>query len=182
MAGLAGGTDWQAWTAGYFPVVGGNLAGEWLQVLLTIGGLVSAAGLFAALLLSVSRMPFVVARDGWLPQFITKEHAKYGTPWVAILLCAVIYSVFTLGPFEVAGGGGRVHLLAGVDARVHRVDRASHQAPRHAASVPGAVGLARGGAVTALPTAIILFAVWQTVQDEGIGAMYLSSAPRSSGR
>lgn len=28
--------------------------------------------------------------------------------------------------------------------------------------------------ITALPTAIILFAVWQTVQDEGIGAMYLS--------
>ena len=31
LAGMAGGTDWQAWTAGYFPVVAGNLAGAWLK-------------------------------------------------------------------------------------------------------------------------------------------------------
>ena len=174
MAGLAGGTDWQAWTAGYFPVVGGNLAGEWLQVLLTIGGLVSAAGLFAALLLSVSRIPFVVARDGWLPQFITKEHAKYGTPWVAILICAVIYSVFTLGPFEalvvvdvfIYSLGLMLEFIALIALRIKRPDM-----PRPFRVPWGWPGVVL---ITALPTAIILFAVWQTVQDEGIGAMYLS--------
>ena len=93
---MAGGTDWQAWTAGYFPVVAGNLAGEWLQVLMTIGGLISAVGLFSALLFSVSRVPFVLARDGWLPQSITREHHRYGTPWVAIVICSAIYSIFTL--------------------------------------------------------------------------------------
>jgi amino acid transporter len=90
LAGLAGGRDWQAWTAGYFPVIGGNLAGEWLQVLLTIGGLISAVGLFSALLLSVTRVPFVLARDGFLPQIMTREHKRYGTPWVSIVVSSVI--------------------------------------------------------------------------------------------
>ena len=48
-----------------------------------------------------------------------------------------------VGAVRVAGGGGRVHLLVGTDARVRGADCASHQTARYAATVPGAVGVVR---------------------------------------
>ena len=62
--------------------------------------LVSAAGLFSALLLSVTRVPFVMGEDGYLPKVLFKVHRKYGTPWVALVVSSAIYSVFILGPFQ----------------------------------------------------------------------------------
>jgi amino acid transporter len=62
--------------------------------------LVSSAGLFSAQLLAYSRLPFVLAADGFLPPAITRLHPKFGTPWIAILLCAVLYSFFTLQAFK----------------------------------------------------------------------------------
>ena len=60
---------------------------------MTFGGLISAVGLFSALLLSVTRVPFVLAQDGFLPKTMTKEHPRYGTPYVSIILSSVIYAV-----------------------------------------------------------------------------------------
>ena len=94
-----GGTDWEAWTAGYFSTVADNLAGPVVAGWLTIGGLVSAAGLYAALLVSVSRVPYVLADDGWLPKWLTVTHRRYGTPWAAIVFCSAIYSLFSLSAF-----------------------------------------------------------------------------------
>jgi len=34
-----------------------------------------------------------------MPKFMVKVHPKYGTPWVAILFCGLIYSVFSLSAF-----------------------------------------------------------------------------------
>lgn len=174
LAGMAGGTDWQAWTAGYFPVVGGNLAGEWLQVLLTVGGLISAVGLFSALLLSVTRVPFVLARDGLLPQVMTRESKRYGTPWVSIVVSSTIYSIFCFGAFQ---------SLVVVDVFVYSLALMLEFAALIALRrrLPG---LARpftipGGwigifLVTVFPVMIIAFAVYQTVVDSGISALYLS--------
>jgi amino acid transporter len=174
IAGLAGSTDWQAWTAGYFPTLGGNLAGNWLKVLLTIGGLVSAVGLFSALLLSVSRIPFVMAADGWLPRFMEKEHRSYGTPWVAIVVCSLIYSIFTLGPFA---------SLVVVDVFVYSLAlmlefaalialRIRYPDLERPFRIPG--GWPVIAIVTLLPTAVITFAVYKQVQDGGIHSMILS--------
>jgi len=50
--------------------------------------------------LTTTRMPFALAEDGYLPPFLTRKHARYGTPWVAILISAAIYAALaqhTLG-------------------------------------------------------------------------------------
>ena len=34
-----------------------------------------------------------------MPKFLVKVHPRYGTPWVSILFCAFVYSVFSLSAF-----------------------------------------------------------------------------------
>jgi amino acid transporter len=43
--------------------------------------------------LTTTRMPFAMAEDGYLPRALTRKHARYGTPWLAIVVSAVIYGV-----------------------------------------------------------------------------------------
>ena len=49
----------------------------------------SAFGMFNALVLSYSRLPLAMARDGLLPRAFATVHPKTGVPWVSILACAV---------------------------------------------------------------------------------------------
>ncbi len=48
----------------------------------------------------MTRVPFVMGEDGYLPKALFKVHTKYGTPWVALVVSSAIYSVFILGPFQ----------------------------------------------------------------------------------
>ena len=174
LGGLSVSTDFSNWTAGYFPQLAEELGGVPLGVWLAIGALVSTAGLFSALLLSTSRLPFVMAEDGWLPHALGRESKRYGTPAVSIVVCAAIYSIFCLGPFQALVVVDVfiycLALLLELFALVALRRRAPNLARPY--KVPGgAAGLAF---VVVLPILIILFAVWQTVQDEGIEAMYLS--------
>jgi amino acid transporter len=88
------------WTAGAWNDIAKMIGGSWLGILMAIGALVAAAGLFSALLLSVTRVPFVMGEDGYMPKVLFKTHKKYDTPWVALIVSSAIYSVFILGPFQ----------------------------------------------------------------------------------
>jgi amino acid transporter len=55
--------------------------------------------LYNALLMSYSRIPFVMARDELLPSALASEDA-HGTPRTAVLASAVLYSAFVLIPFS----------------------------------------------------------------------------------
>ena len=83
-----------------FPFVGLRIGGRWLGSLLSAGGMASMLGIFTAVLLSVSRIPAAMAEDRLLPKFLTRHHPKYGTPYVSIILCAVITSFMILFSFE----------------------------------------------------------------------------------
>jgi len=82
-----------------FPIVGLLVGGRWLGTLLSFGGLASTLGLYSAVLLSVSRVPKVMADDGLLPQKINKLHPRYKTPYVSILICSVVISFMVLWTF-----------------------------------------------------------------------------------
>jgi amino acid transporter len=41
-----------------------------------------------------------MAEDGMMPRWLNKVHPKYGTPWVAILLCGLFYLVFSTSAFQ----------------------------------------------------------------------------------
>jgi amino acid transporter len=82
-----------------FPALGALLGGHWLGVLLSIGGMASTLGLFSAVLLSVSRVPKVMADDKLLSPKLSALHPKFNTPYVSIIICAVVVSVMILWSF-----------------------------------------------------------------------------------
>jgi amino acid transporter len=53
-----------------------------------------------ALLLTNSRLPFVLARDGALPSAFATVHPRFGTPWAAILVSAAIYTACAAFSFK----------------------------------------------------------------------------------
>jgi amino acid transporter len=70
-------------------LVGGTWHGaNWLGFLLVLGGMMSAFGMFNALVMSYSRLPLAMAQDGMLPRIFGKTHSKTRAPWVAILVLA----------------------------------------------------------------------------------------------
>lgn len=71
-----------------------------LGVLVSLSAVLSMTGLFIGNGLGGTRLPFALAEDGMMPKFLVKVHPKFGTPWVSILFCAVIYSIFTLQAFQ----------------------------------------------------------------------------------
>ena len=75
-------------------LIGGKIMGfEWLRFLIVLGGMMSAFGMFNALVMSYSRLPLAMARDGMLPKFFAKTSAKTQAPWVAIVVCATCWAL-----------------------------------------------------------------------------------------
>jgi amino acid transporter len=75
-------------------VIGGKFLGfEWLRFMIVLGGMMSGFGMFNALVLSYSRLPLAMARDGMLPKFFAIRSAKTQAPWVAILVCATCWAL-----------------------------------------------------------------------------------------
>jgi amino acid transporter len=97
-AGLAAIGDWQKWHTGYLAdsagLVGNLLFhGAWLGTWMTLSAMVANVALLNSTVLTTTRMPFAMAEDGYLPHSLTRKHPRYGTPWVAIVVSAVIYAV-----------------------------------------------------------------------------------------
>ncbi len=95
-------TDLATWGEGAWPSIAlaaGGRFGPLLAAWVALGGMVSALALFNALLLSYSRIPFVMAGDGLLPAPLASTDAR-GTPRNAVLFAALLYSVFVLLPFN----------------------------------------------------------------------------------
>ncbi len=74
--------------------LGGRIMGfEWLRFLIVLGGMMSAFGMFNALVMSYSRLPLAMARDGMLPKFFGKISSRTRAPYVAIIVCATCWAL-----------------------------------------------------------------------------------------
>jgi amino acid transporter len=74
--------------------LGGTILGiQWLRFMVTIGGMMSAFGMFNALVMSYSRLPLAMARDGMMPRLFGKVTKKNETPWVAIVVLASCWAL-----------------------------------------------------------------------------------------
>jgi amino acid transporter len=98
LAGLASAGEWQNWHTGYFSdaarIIGGSFRGHpWLGTWMTLAAMVGNVALLNSTVLTTTRMPFAMAEDGYLPVALTRKHSRYGTPWLAILVSAVIYAL-----------------------------------------------------------------------------------------
>jgi amino acid transporter len=181
LAGLVAVPSLDRWREGAFPDIAAALAGNWLGVWLAVAALISAAGLFSALMLSNSRLPFVLADDGFLPQALTRLHRSFGTPWVSIGICAAIYSIFTLDSFAdlveldviIYTAGLLLEFAALVMLRRRRPDLA------RPVRVPG--GNAGLTAVCVAPVAVFILALAGTVHQRGPTALIVPAAILASG-
>ena len=95
IAGVSTTSDPAIWSsdAGW-PVIAQSIGGRWLGGLLAVAGLVSTLGLFNAQLLYVSRLPLVLAHDGWFPRFLGKASPGTAVPRAALLSFAAITALF----------------------------------------------------------------------------------------
>jgi len=85
---------------GGFPILGVHIGGRWLGILVASGGMASAIGLYSAVLLSVSRVPQVMADDQLLPSFLCTLHPRFRTPYISILASSVVVSILILFTFD----------------------------------------------------------------------------------
>ena len=99
-AGLSAVGDWQSWETGHWPAVALDVGGPWLAHVVTFGAVVATAGLFLSLLLTNSRLPYALALDGQLPAPLARLHPRFGTPWGAVLLSSVCYSLCAFWSFK----------------------------------------------------------------------------------
>ena len=59
-----------------------ELVGPWLALCVVLGGTINGFGMFNALMMSYTRVPYAMAEEGLLPEAVTKKNA-WGVPWVA---------------------------------------------------------------------------------------------------
>jgi amino acid transporter len=92
------GIDPNRWTTGGWVDIGQIVGGETLAIAIALAGVIGAVGTFGALMLSFTRLPLVMAEDGYLPRLFARRDARTGAPWVSILVCAILWAIcFPLG-------------------------------------------------------------------------------------
>jgi len=82
-----------------FPALAELISGKWLGSLIAIAGMASSLGIYAAVLLSVSRVPKVMADDDLLPKRLNRLHPRFQTPYVSIIVCSLVVSQMIVWPF-----------------------------------------------------------------------------------
>jgi len=100
-AALASGAlEWSQWTTGVLPVIARSVGGPWLGHAVAAGAVLSTAGLFMSLLLTNSRLPYVLARDRAMPAWLGAVDRRSGTPWTAVVVSAAFYAAFAAFSFK----------------------------------------------------------------------------------
>jgi amino acid transporter len=82
-----------AWETGSWAEIAGMLGGPALRVALVAGGMMSAFGMFNALVLSYSRLPYAMALDGMLPAVFGRLTRRTQAPWAAIIVLATAWAL-----------------------------------------------------------------------------------------
>jgi amino acid transporter len=92
------GFDANLWSTGGWAdvargVMGQRGAGGVVALGITLGGMLGAMGTLNALTMALSRVPAVLAEDGFLPRILARRNPKTGAPWVAVLCCATCWAL-----------------------------------------------------------------------------------------
>jgi amino acid transporter len=80
-----------AWETGSWVTLAARFGGQRLALFMTAAALAAALSTFNALVLSLSRLPYAMARDGFLPHDFAREN-RHGAPWIAIVVCALCWA------------------------------------------------------------------------------------------
>ena len=166
LAGIDTTTDSAIWnTDAGWPVISQLIGGRWLGALIAAAGLVSAWALFNAQLLYVSRLPFVMAQDGWLPRRFASLTHKSGVPREAIILFCLLTALLTSFTFA-----GLAVIQCILYAAALTLEFLALLVVRHRHTVaPGSFSIPGGGLGLAYacltPFAVMLLVLKATLQD-----------------
>jgi amino acid transporter len=136
-----------------------ELVGPWLALCVVLGGTINGFGMFNALVMSYTRVPYALSEEGMLPKVVAKRNAA-GVPWVSVVLCSVGWALALRLSFErlisidlvLYGGALVLEFVALVVLRVKEPELARpFKVP---GGVWGAVGMGVG------PVGLIAFALW----------------------
>jgi amino acid transporter len=87
------GVDPSSWETGAWVEAARAFGGAPLAVAVVVGGMVSAFGMYNALCMSYSRLPAVLAEDGYLPRVFGRRLPRSGAPWVGVLACSAVWTL-----------------------------------------------------------------------------------------
>jgi amino acid transporter len=152
----------------------GSWFGSFLGHFMMAAAFLSMVGLLIGCSISATRIPFALAEDGMAPTWLVRVHHRWGTPWVAILVTGFFFAVFSVNAFaalvvlDVLLNSLTLLMQFGALWRLRRI-RADIPRSR----IPG--GLLGGIIVTLLPTAVILFAIYSQVTEEGWMSIWLAA-------
>src|SRR6202041_589944 len=76
-----------------------ELLGPWLALCVVLGGTINGFGMFNALVMSYTRVPYALAEEGMLPKVVAKTNAR-GVPWVSVVMCSVGWALALRLSFE----------------------------------------------------------------------------------
>jgi amino acid transporter len=105
MAALAVRDDWMNWEDGTFVHIAREIGefvpygGATLAALVTLGTVAGCVSLFNGLLVPYTRIQYAMAEDRFLPAWLSRLHARSGTPRNAILFNVALYSFLVMIPF-----------------------------------------------------------------------------------
>jgi amino acid transporter len=93
MVTVSGATNTSQWKMGWFSHEGYRLGGPLLGGALAVGGALMSFAVFQAGMLWVSRMPYILAREGYLPRGFEALSDRTQAPWKAIVLCCALFTL-----------------------------------------------------------------------------------------
>jgi amino acid transporter len=135
----------------------GVAAGPWGRTLILVGSSLSMFGYVSGMTLSVPRMLFAFARDGFLPGAVASVHPRFRTPHVAIVIQTAIAALLALtGSFEplaILANGSVLLVYAGCCL-------AALELRRRDVRLEGSPVVLRGRAMAVVPWLALAVIVW----------------------
>ncbi len=165
----AAGISPESFSTGSWTLAGSAIGGQLLALAIVAGGAICGIGMFNALMMSYTRLPFAMAQDGLLPRVLTRRNQR-GVPWVSVLFCGLGWALALKLPFERLISidlilYGSSLLLEFVALIVLRIREPHLKRPFKAGNLAFACALAVG------PTILIGYAIYASRDEKLMGSV-----------
>jgi len=92
--------NWQEWKTDYIVTASRLIGGPILGAAMLIAAMIGTLSLSNSTILYTTRIPATMAEDGYLPAWLGKIHARFGTPARAIFVSLLVYCILAKYPVE----------------------------------------------------------------------------------
>jgi APA family basic amino acid/polyamine antiporter len=81
----------------------------WMSAAIKLGAIAGLSSVILVMLLGQSRIFWTMADDGLLPEFVSRVHPKFCTPWITTILTGIVVAIFA-AVFTVREAGSLVSI------------------------------------------------------------------------